>query len=142
MVEGTRVSEWKPFFHGAAALELEQLRGPFVFAIDANEPHTETAEEVIFHWKHGRPGLVKMQALLGLKPKHRARDLMRAAVRSGRPPASKTCLAKTHKVGSEWRRFDSIWATDDLGVRDLEVVYNPALSAGSDHALLVADLTL
>ena len=76
-VGGKLVSEWKPFFHGAAAVALAELKQPFMFAIDANEPRAETLDSVAFHWADGRPGAAKFAALLGLSPLHRARDLQR-----------------------------------------------------------------
>ena len=54
-VGGKLVSEWKPLFHGAAAIAVTELALPFVFAIDANEPEAETIATVRFHWHDGRP---------------------------------------------------------------------------------------
>jgi hypothetical protein len=70
---GSRVRHWKPFFHGGVAAALAALTLPFVFAIDANEPLAETLDSITFHW---RPGTGKLAALLGLRPEHRARDLL------------------------------------------------------------------
>ena len=78
---GVSVGELKPFFHGAVALALARLERPFVFAIDANEPLAETPDAVTFHWADGRSGALKLQALLGLEPRHRARDLLRESLR-------------------------------------------------------------
>jgi hypothetical protein len=74
---GTVAPNWKPFFHGGVASALHELEMPFVFAIDATEPRSETAAHVMFHWREGRPGQKKLAALLGLTPVHRARDLLR-----------------------------------------------------------------
>ena len=71
-----RVREWKTFFHGAAAIALRETRLPFVFAIDANEPRSETLDGSVFHCAD-RPGVKKLQALLGQAPIHRGRDLLR-----------------------------------------------------------------
>jgi hypothetical protein len=49
-IDSVRVKEWKPFFHGAVAIELSRLSDPFLFAIDANEPRLETLDLVQFHW--------------------------------------------------------------------------------------------
>ena len=76
-VGGMQVGEWKPFFHGAVAVELAALEGPFAFAIDANEPFSETVDSIAFHWEEGRSGVAKIQALLGREPIHRGRDLFR-----------------------------------------------------------------
>lgn len=57
---------------GGVALALSDLALPFIFAIDANEPSSETAQSVTFHWAEGRPGARKFSELLGIKPRHRA----------------------------------------------------------------------
>jgi hypothetical protein len=43
------IREWTPFFHGGVALSLADLTCPFIFAIDANEPLSETIDNVKFH---------------------------------------------------------------------------------------------
>jgi len=60
---GTVVRNWKPFFHGSVAAALAELTSPFVFAIDANEPLSETIESVTFHWRDGRPGCAEVRRL-------------------------------------------------------------------------------
>jgi hypothetical protein len=139
-VGGQLVHEWKPFFHGGVALSLASLDLPFVFAIDANEPLSETVDSVTFHWAEGRPGQRKFAALLGLEPRHRARDLLRLGAKAAAGP---NCLARTYATGGEGgeRRFDSIWATPEFTPVDLTTRYEEALAAGGDHALLVANLT-
>ncbi len=143
-VGGVNVGEWKPFFHGAAALELARIEQPFVFGIDANEPCTETPDSVAFHWVDGRSGSQKMQAMLGLEPIHRGRDLLREWVRTnGREPASEELLDVTYAPRENFqRRFDSIWATPDFTLVDFSTRLDEAVAAGGDHALLVADLGL
>jgi Endonuclease/Exonuclease/phosphatase family len=148
-VGGRIVSEWKPFFHGAAAISLAELGAPFVFAIDANEPRSETLDSVTFHWADGRPGSMKFAALLGMSPLHRARDLQRELMfRTGAAPAAPGYLELTYTTSGgkstigEGRRFDSIWATPEFTLKKMETFYTDALTAGADHALLCADLTL
>ncbi len=144
---GKLVHEYKPFFHGGVALALSRLEIPFVFAIDANEPRSETLGSVAFHWVDGRLGARKMSALLGLEPAHRARDLQREHLAAtGDPPANESYLAltyTTHQGGPRGgRRFDSIWATPEFVLRNFSTHYEKALAAGTDHALLIADLDL
>jgi hypothetical protein len=132
---GKLVNQWKPFFHGGAALALSRLTIPFVFAIDANEPRSETLDSVTFHRRGGRSGALMFAALLGLEPKHRTRDLLREQlVATGAPAASDTYLAltyTTHNGGATGgRRFD------------VAIRYQEALAAGTDHALLIADTEL
>lgn len=146
---GRLVSEWKPFFHGAVAISLAELQAPFVFAIDANEPRSETLESVTFHWADGRPGSTKFAALLGMSPLHRARDLQRELTsRPGAAPAAAGYLELTYTTSGgkstvvEGRRFDSIWATPEFTLERMESFYADALTAGGDHALLRADVTI
>jgi hypothetical protein len=148
-VGGKLVSEWKPLFHGAAAIALSELELPFVFAIDANEPQAETIDTVRFHWHDGRPGAAKFAALLGLPPLHRARDLQREQMaKAGIAPAAPDYLALTYTTSGgkttlgAGRRFDSIWATPEFTISSFDTFYADALAAGSDHALLRAITTL
>lgn len=143
--KGRTVHEWKPFFHGAVAIALDELDLPFLFAIDANEPEYETTKTVTFHWIEGRPGWLKLSSLLGLSPRHRARDLLREALtKSGTAAVSPTQLVQTYTTGASGgeRRFDHMWATPEFALVNLETYYDEAIAAKTDHALLVADLQL
>jgi hypothetical protein len=85
--------------------------------------------------------------LLGLEPVHRGRDLLREQLRhQGLPPATDTylALAYTTSGGGEAgrRRFDSMWASPEFLRHDFSTHYEDALAAGTDHAMLVADLEL
>ena len=144
-IGGREVSEWKPFFHGAVAVALQGLPQPFVFGIDANEPLSATMDGVSFHWADGRPGAAKFAALLGLTPLHRARDLLRQHLHDGGgSPESDSYLALTYTTrGGGLRCFDHLWATPEFRlVAGPEVHYREACAAGTDHALLVADVEL
>jgi hypothetical protein len=141
---GTRVRNWKPFFHGGVAAALAALTLPFVFAIDANEPRAETLDTITFH---RRPGTGKLAALLGLRPVHRARDLLREHLQTqGLAPAADSYLALTYTTlgggPAGRRRFDSMWATPEFALRAFSTRYDDPLAAGTDHAMLVADLEL
>jgi hypothetical protein len=88
-----------------------------------------------------------MGALLGLEPAQRACDLQREHLKAtGAAPASDSYLAltyTTHRGGpAGGRRFDSIWATPEFALRNFSTHYEQALAAGTDHALLIADLDL
>jgi hypothetical protein len=144
---GIVVRNWKPFFHGGVAVALAELNLPFVFAIDANEPRSETIDSVTFHWRDGRPGARKFAALMGLEPVHPGRDLLREHLRRhGLPAAADTYLAltyTTHRGGQAGRRrFDSMWASPEFSLHDFSTHYEDALAAGTDHAMLVAALEL
>jgi hypothetical protein len=141
---GSRVGNWKPFFHGGVAAKLTTLTQPFVFAIDANEPLAETLNSITFH---PRPGTRKLAALLGLRPVHRGRDLLREHLQThGLAAAADNYLAltyTTHGGGPAGRRrFDSMWATPEFALRAFGTHYEDALAAGTHHAMLVADLEL
>ncbi len=143
-VGGMSVGEWKPFFHGAVALELAHIEAPFVFGIDANEPRSETLEGVAFHWEDGRSGVEKMKALLGLEPIHRGRDLLREWLRtSGREPASRGAAGSDLCAEGDLPaplRLDL--GDPGLHPHDFATHFDQAIAAGGDHALLVADLQL
>jgi hypothetical protein len=144
---GTVVRSWKPFFHGGVAAALAGIASPFVFAIDSNEPRSETLDSVTFHWRDGRPGARKFAALLGLEPVHRGRDLLRDHLHTrGLPTAADSYLSltyTTHGGGRAGRRrFDSMWASPEFGLHEFSTQYEDALTAGTDHAMLVADLEL
>ena len=38
-------------------------------------------------------------------------------------------------------RFDSIWVTRHWAVQHIDHLYDDAIEAGSDHAVVIADLT-
>jgi hypothetical protein len=144
---GKLVHEYKPFFHGGVAVALSRLDDPFIFAGDANEPKAENLKQVTFHWVEGRIGAKKLGALLGLQPAHRGRDLQREQLEvTGAPAASESYLAltyTTHNGGARGgRRFDSMWASQEFVLRNFSSCYETALAAGTDHALLLADLDL
>jgi hypothetical protein len=143
-VGDVEVGEWKPFFHGAVAIELAALELPFVFAMDANEPLSETVDSVRFHWDDARSGVKKLQALLGTTPLHRGRDLFRDwLATTGAKPASSDVLFATYAPTAEFqRRFDSMWATPELELAEFSSDLHAVIAAGGDHALLVADLLL
>jgi hypothetical protein len=143
-VGGVEIGEWKPFFHGAVAVELAGIKNPFVFAIDANEPLAETAESVRFHWEDGRSGVKKLQALLGLEPMHRGRDLFREWLAANGPdPASAEVLLATYAPNETFqRRFDSMWASPEFRLIDFATNLDEVVSVGGDHAMPVADLRL
>ncbi len=56
-------------------------------------------------------------------------------------------LAVTHRTGKRktspgtGRRFDSIWITRHWAVHSIDHYYDDAIAAGSDHAIVIADLT-
>lgn len=128
----------------ASQTTFSQGRRRSCFAIDANEPKVETADSIKFHWGDDRSGVKKIEALLGLEPMHRARDLFREwFTDSGGKPASAEVLLATYAPSPTFqRRFDSMWATSDFELVDFATLTEDVFAKGGDHALLVADLQL
>ena len=68
--------------------------------------------------------------------------------RTGAAPAAPEYLMLTYttsggsSTAGAGRRFDSIWATSEFMLGTMDTFYAEALAAGSDHALLWADVTL
>ncbi len=145
-VGGEHVGNRKTYFHaGVAAMSAVQT--PFIFAIDANEPRRETLERIEFHWGDDTAEGVRAAALLGLRPRHPAEDLLRRSIRENNlevPNGEFLELTYETKAGlaGAGRRFDSIWATAEFGTEKLTAIYEPVRKAGGDHAMLVADLAL
>jgi hypothetical protein len=145
-VGGRDVGEWKPFFHGGVAVALGDLKTPFVFAIDANEPYSESIDSVTFHWAEGDSGVKKLRALLGMEGEriHRGRDLFREWLTAeGGDAASADVLLPTYAPNADFhRRFDSMWATPEFRLARFETLLDEVMESGGDHAMLVADLRL
>lgn len=68
-----------------------------------------------------------------------------AAVAAARPRGP---LAITHYTGKRKnspgiaRRFDAIWATSHWKINGIDHLYDAAVQAGSDHAIVLTDLGL
>ena len=68
--------------------------------------------------------------------------------RPGAAPAAPGYLELTYTTSGgkstvgEGRRFDSIWATPEFTLERMESFYADSLTAGGDHALLRADVTI
>lgn len=143
------VGPHKPWFHTGIARFLADAAGPFLFAIDANEPlvdHPEF-ESTKFHYPPAVDDGPGMELLLGPAPLHRARDVLRTLL-EGRdtwdaltfdPPDGPLAVSYRLPVGGP-RRFDQVWATPEFAVHDVQYLYEEACAAGSDHAVLVVDL--
>lgn len=129
-----------------------------VVGADANTPdidHPDPAQ-VRTHWHtgmrklHGLPG---DDVTFGGAPQHRLRDAYRRwldehpdikeDIQRERPSGP---LAISHRTGKRKtspgtpRRFDALWVSPDLAVRSAQYDYTGGVAAGSDHALVIADL--
>jgi hypothetical protein len=132
---------------------------PIVLGADANTPLIDAVDftRTRTHWHsggrklHGEPG---DDLLFGPGKIHPLDDALRrwladhprdAAARAIPPNGP---LAVTHRTGRRTnspgtaRRFDSIWVSPHWTVQSIAHLYDDGIAAGSDHAVVVADLTL
>lgn len=122
---------------------LARQRGCGVAGMDTNMPHDwpdlEAAEQ-----EHSKPQWRFQWDLLGSSPQHALRDVYRDlrerhGTLSQSPPTGP--LAQSVVVGGNAERFDRIYATTDLNPVTVDHLFDEAVQAGSDHALVVAELT-
>lgn len=98
--------------------------------------------------------LARRGVLLGAHPAHALLDVLRVKlatdpeamerVRRERPEGPLAVSYDRGRLsgGSVPCRYDVIYATRDFVVEDVQYLYRASLDAGSDHALVYADLTL
>ena len=136
---------------------LEQS-APVIVGADANTPEVDHPEPdlVRTHWHTGArrlKGRAGDDVVFGGSPTHGLRDAYRMwlaehpdeleRIRRERPQGP---LAVTHRTGRRKdspghpRRFDAVWVGPEIQVIGVEHYYEAALSAGTDHALVIADL--
>jgi hypothetical protein len=136
---------------------LSAQPGPLLFGADANTPKIDAPEfaDTRTHWHsgdrklQGEPG---DDLLFGPAKIHTLEDALRRwlADHPGRTATFADSplgpLAITHRTGRRkdspgtGRRFDSIWITCHWTVQHIEHLYDEGIAAGSDHAVVVADL--
>ena len=141
----------RPAFHTGIASWLAAQEGTVVFGMDAGAPEVDhpELERSVFAWPAASPGGAGEDRLLGAAPDHRLGDTLRrfldtspearAKIRAERPDGP---LAVSYCAAGRPVRYDHLWATADLGVARVEYLYEEALAAGSDHALVVVDFEL
>ena len=142
----------------ALARWLERVQGTVLVGVNTDSLRTDHPDRRRIRTRRptGRGGLQTGEPgddlMFGPRPIHRLGDAMRrwldhhpdelAQARRDRPDGP---LAVTHQF--EWRdetlesRRDLLWVTADLEVATIDHHYQAAVDAGSDHALVVADLT-
>lgn len=140
----------------AFARRLSAQQGPVPMGADANPPLVDAVDfaETRTHCRSGRRrlnGEPGDDLLFGPGKIHPLEDGLRwladhpaeAAALADRPAGP---LAITHRPGRRrnspgtGRLFDSIWLTAHWTVQHISHLYDEGIAAGSDHALVVADL--
>lgn len=77
------------------------------------------------HLRSNRPEVLERRRRLGVKPEDGALVVTYQRARNNHPRVN---------------RMDRIYASSDFRVRDVETLYDEALTVGSDHAMVVADV--
>jgi endonuclease/exonuclease/phosphatase family metal-dependent hydrolase len=149
----------KPRQAVALASWLATHRGPVLLGADANTPLIDAVDfaNTRTHWHtgdrhlHGEPG---DDLMFGPAKIHPLEDVLRRWLadhpgETGTPANSQLGpLAVTHRTGRRknstgtGRRFDAIWATRHWTVESVHHLYEQGITAGSDHAVVIADLAL
>jgi hypothetical protein len=78
--------------------------------------------------------------IFGVYPVHRLRDSFKSYLVENKLPTAITPLAKSHVVAGKARRYDHIFHAPEWRVTSMRYEYDLALTATSDHALVVAEL--
>ncbi len=130
-----RITRWLGK-HGKQVLVGMDVNGP-----EIDYPHTDPV--------HSKFYFAEEWDLLAPNRAHNLRDTLRvllmgkpdamAAIKRARPNGP---LKISFKQGAKEYRYDHIYATPDFDVLDVDYQYGAATAAGSDHALVVAQLEL
>jgi hypothetical protein len=145
---GASWGEVKPRTPKAIAGWLERQAWPLIFGIDANCPKTDHPDIRRNEW-----WWEDEQLLLGATPLHQLQDVFRvhlganpnelAAILATRPNGP---LAVSHVRGNRRKmtecRYDFIYATPDVVVKNVVYEFDDTIRAVSDHALVIADLVV
>jgi len=130
------------------ALWLAKKKHPVVVGMDANAPKRDhpNHEKNKWWWK-------EEQLLLGSKPAHHLKDCYRIYL--DRTPSLMTRIRKIRPLGPLaisfkrgfkkkriCSRYDFILATNDFEIVKVRYLYKESIAAGSDHALVIAELQI
>lgn len=112
---------------------------PDIVGIDANEPqqdHYEIAQMKFFDNGPGAKRFFDELNTLGLKDAYVHYNNITTFV-EGEP------LTKTHHIRRKGAvRYDFVFINEDFPISSMQYCYEPAIAAGSDHALAVCDIDL
>lgn len=144
---GTQAIQLQRAFHAGVAGWLADLPGPVVFGMSAGAPAVDMPDVPgSTSWSVAPEGANGADPLLGPDAGHELDDVLRRylqhhpeeleQIRAARPGGP---LAVSHHVSAQPVRHDHLWATRDLEVLDVQYLYDEAVAAGSDHALVLTD---
>jgi len=147
----------KPIQAVQVARWLASVEGPVILGGDFNTPVVDPPDgrAVRTHWHTGDPGMGGVfgdDLLVGPSPVHPLRDAFRtylgdrpdelASVAAIRPAGPLAFSYRTGPTDQQRWRFDQVWLTPHFEVTAVEHLYDDALAAGTDHALVLVDATL
>lgn len=143
---GVSWQEKKPLAFRALARWLAQRQTGVLVGMDANTPKTDHPDiEQNEWWWDEEP------FMLGPRPLHPLRDALRVWLAAHPLEAEQLQvlypqgpLALSHYRGRGAPipcRYDFIYITPDFSVSQVRYLYDEAIEAGSDHAMVVSDLT-
>lgn len=141
---GVTWKERKPQSLVALARWLSYYPGSILVGMDANTPKTDHPDITQNEWWWKEEPL-----LLGERPLHPLRDALRSWLATHPSEAMQVCadrpqgpLAISHKRGrtNVPCRYDCIYTTDHFIVTRIAYLYDEAIQAGNDHALVIAEL--
>lgn len=142
--QAVRVAEW-----------LASLDGPVVFGGDFNTPLVDHPDFVQTHYWTGAGGLggsLGDDVLVGDRVVHGLREALRShlagrpeemtAIRAVRPQGPLAVSYRTGDQDEQRFRFDQVWLSEHFRVTDVRYLYDEAIEAGTDHALVLVDAVL
>ncbi|SFI18751.1 endonuclease/exonuclease/phosphatase family protein [Nitrosomonas sp. Nm34] len=143
---GASWKELKPKSHKLFAEWLVSQPTRLILGIDANAPKTDHPDIKQNDWWWKEEPL-----LLGDRPIHSLKDAFRLYLEANpvklqriRMERPKGPLAISYIRGNKWRRtmsrYDFIYVTPDISISSVEYLYEASVKAGSDHALVIAEI--
>lgn len=150
----------KPRQAVAIANWLKEIKKPVWFGMDANTPDIDhpNFDKTRSHWHTGRPRLEGEpgdDVLIASTKIHELNDAFRLYLNKHPEEMEKIMseypdgpLAVSHRTGKRKefegnaRRYDSVWVSSHYDVDKVEYLYEESIAAGSDHSLVLADLSL
>jgi hypothetical protein len=136
----------RPAYFAALAAWLAAVPAPIVLGMDANGPRVDHPDIEQNRWWTGEEALVlgagtPSEDVLRLWYADHLAELKRRLRYYPNGP-----LADSYHRGRRGKylrcRYDSIRVSPDVSVMDIRYLYEDAVRAGSDHALVVADIDL